>query len=174
MAGDQALYDALAACAQGWVTSTMPKTPHTNDLNVDNILSYLSPSAQISWGHTTFVSSKPGLQGTKSPNEFIQHLTSMSPNLATWRIELTDVVVDVRKKSAVVRADFHMLVKGEGVEPVLNDILFWVGMEETEEGVKVIKSIEFIDPTAGAELGKTMMKSSGVDGPVPKAVRKEE
>jgi ketosteroid isomerase-like protein len=77
----------------------------------------------------------------------------MSPKLETWRIEVKDVCVDEGKKSAVVRADFHMQAKGDP-EAVLNEIVFWVYMNET--GEKVVKSTEFVDPAATGELMKRM------------------
>lgn len=149
---NSALYRKLAATAEGHVLSCLPRTPGANDPSADAILSHLAPSFRINWGHSFFVSTKPGLQGEKTGEGFVSHLTGMAKALQTWRINVTNTAVDVQQRTVVVRADFHMVPKG--AEEVLNDIIFWVVMDDS--GEKVVKCTEFIDPAATSELATRM------------------
>ena len=159
------LYDKLHDTAKSWILSTSPVTPGNNQQDHEHILSHLTPDAKIEWGHANFLSTAPHLQGSKTGQEFIDHLSKMAPMLETWTIDVADVCVDVERKSAVVRADFYMYAKGDP-DAVRNEILFWVYMEE--KGEKVLKSTEFIDPTAAGALKAKMMaggrKDSKIDG----------
>lgn len=74
----------------------------------------------------------------------------MAPNLQTWDIDVADVNVDLDKKSAVLRAMFHMQAKNDP-EVVQNEILFWCQMDDS--GEKVVRSTEFVDPVALQTLG---------------------
>ena len=149
---DNTLYDKLETTARAHITSCLPQTLGSNDANAEAILSHLAPDFRMDWGHSFFVSTKPGLQGEVTGEGFVSHLTGMAPLLETWSIEIMNVSVDVEKRNVVVRADYHMVPKGG--EEVLNDIIFW--MVTDEGGTKLRKCTEFVDPVASAELAKRM------------------
>ena len=154
---DTSFYEKLAATAKGFVLSTSPKRSGTNEPNPEAILATLSPDAEFTWGHTFFVGMTPMVQGTKSGQGFVDNMSGIASRLGTWDIKVNDeeVVVDEKKREVIVRASFSMQAKGQ--EPVLNDIIFWLKI--TEDGEKVQKVKEFIDPTANAELGKRIAAS---------------
>lgn len=158
---DQAQYDTLDQTARKWVTSTRPKTHGSNDPDYDHILSLLAPHAILRFGHMHFVSTAPHLQRDESPEDFINRLKSMSPAFQTWAIDIADVNVDVRKKSAVVRAVFHMQAKNDP-EVIQNEILFWCQM--SEKGEKIVQSTEFVDPAALQALAPKLKKAKMADG----------
>lgn len=139
------LYNALASTATEWVTATRPNTEGSNDIDIDRIYSRLSPSAILRFGHKHFVSTTPHLQRDELPRDFVARLKSMSAAFQTWSIDVQDVNVDTEKKSAVVRAVFHMQAKNDP-EVIHNEILFWCQMDDT--GEKVLRSTEFVDPAA--------------------------
>nr|OQO21678.1 hypothetical protein B0A51_10552 [Rachicladosporium sp. CCFEE 5018] len=168
MAAQDALYDTLRSTAESWVLATLPKTPGTNEVDYDRILSLLTSDAEISWGHSLFVSQTPPLRGTKTPDGFLEHMKSMAPRLGTWQIAIADICVDTAKRSAVVRADFDMQAEVDG-EVVRNEILFWVKLDES--GKKVKASTEFVDPIASGKLRELMMaKAAKAGGGAGKAV----
>lgn len=148
-----ALYTKLKTTAEGFVLATSPKTPGTNNPNPDLFLSYLTPDFSMSFGHKFFVSTRPPLQGTIDGPGFNAHQGGMATKLKTWEIVITSTCVDVKKCCVVVRADFHMHAQGSD-EAVLNDIVFWIDLDE--RGEKVRRAIEFVDPVASAELAKRM------------------
>lgn len=154
------LYPKLVTTAQEWVTSTQPKTPGSNDLNTDRIRSRLSPDAILRFGHLHFVSTTPHLQRDESPDDFVDRLKSMSSAFETWDIKVADVNVDTEKKSAVVRAVFHMQAKNDP-EVVQNEILFWCQMDES--GERVVRSTEFVDPTALQTLAPKLKAAMAVN-----------
>jgi ketosteroid isomerase-like protein len=154
-------YDSLEKTATDWVTSTRPQTPGSNDPDFDHIRSLLAPNAILRFGHMHFVSTAPHLQRDESPDDFVNRLKSMSPALQTWRIDVADVNVDVKKKSAVVRAVFHMQAKGDP-EVLQNEILFWCQMDE--EGGKILQSTEFVDPAALQALGPKLKAAKMANG----------
>lgn len=82
----------------------------------------------------------------------------MAPKLKTWTIDITDMAVDVEKRSVVVRADYGMFpagyAEGEEAAKVVNEIVFW--LEMTEDGGKVVRQTEFVDASATVELGRLM------------------
>lgn len=166
------LYSKLHDTATSWVLSTSPVSTGSNKQDYEHILSHLTPDAKIQWGHANFLAAAPHLQGSKTGQEFIDHLSRMAPMLETWKIDIAEVCVDMERKSAVVRADYYMYAKGD-LEAVRNEILFWVYMDE--EGEKVVKSTEFIDPTAAGALKAKMMaggrRDSKVDGDFQKLDR---
>ncbi|KAK5126971.1 hypothetical protein LTR85_008329 [Meristemomyces frigidus] len=153
------LYDKLAATAKEFVMSTTPKKAGTNEPDPDRFLATIAPNFKMSWGHKHFVSTKPGLQGEISGQDFVEHQGKMVSNLQTWEIEPTSLCIDVEKKTAVLRADFFMVAPGQ--EKLLNDILFWITMDES--GEKVTEAKEFIDPVASAELAERMKQGMGKD-----------
>lgn len=154
---DLDLYDTLETTAKRFTTSLSPSTPSSNDPNATGILSNLSPDFHSDFGHSFFVSTRPHLQGQKSGEDFVNRMKFMAPKLETWRIEITDVMVDSRKKRAMVRGDFHMMVKGG--RTVVNDLVFLLGMDE--DGTKVASVTEFVDAEATAEIARLMMLGGG-------------
>lgn len=159
----ESLYARLATTAQQWVTSTQPKTPGSNDLNTSRIRSRLSPDAILRFGHLHFVSTAPHLQKDESPDDFVNRLEKMSPALQTWSIDVADVNVDTDKKSAVIRAVFHMQAKNDP-EVVQNEILFWCQMDDS--GERVLQSTEFVDPVALQALGPKLKAAKEMGVPV--------
>ena len=115
-----------------------------------------APDFEHSWGHNYATSLNPRLRGTVSTDQFIGHLESMLPALESWEATVTDMLVDVVKRTVVLRASLMMVVKGEA-EEVENDLL-WVFEMEGEGGeMKIRRSREFIDGLAAAKLKQLMM-----------------
>lgn len=148
----QKLYDKLASTAKAHLETCLPKTLGSNDPDPEAILSYMDPSFRIDFGHKFFVSTAPPMQGEKTGDGFVSHISGMVSRLKTYSLDVTNVSVDVEKRTAVLRVDFHMVPKGG--EEVLNDIIFWMVMDDS--GEKVVKVTEFVDPVASAELAKRM------------------
>ncbi|KAK5130906.1 hypothetical protein LTR08_001569 [Meristemomyces frigidus] len=146
------LYDKLTATAREFVLSTSPKTAGGNEPDPDRFLAIVAPEFKMSWGHKFFVSTKPGLQGEISGKDFVAHQGKMCSNLQTWEIVPTSICVDVEKRSAVLRADFFMTAPNQ--DALLNDIVFWITMDEA--GEKATGAKEFIDAVASAELAERM------------------
>jgi len=93
------------------------------------------------------------LQGTKSPAQFIEHMTMMTPLLETWRVEVTRTVVDEHQKEVSVWANYYMTPKGEGsVESrtVKHEISWWLKM--TRDGGLVERAIEYVDGSAAQKI----------------------
>ncbi|KAK4545618.1 hypothetical protein LTR36_002571 [Oleoguttula mirabilis] len=153
------LYDKLTATAKEFVLSTSPKKAGTNEADPDRFLKTITSDFKMSWGHKFFVTTKPGLQGEISGQDFVEHQGKMVSALETWDIVPTSLCVDVEKKSVVLRADFFMVAPGQ--EKLLNDIIFWITMDES--GGKVKDAKEFIDPVASAELAERMKSGTGND-----------
>lgn len=153
---DQKLYDLLSSTAKAYIYSCLPQTPGSNDPSGDAILANLSNEFRLNFGHSFFVATMPMLQGEKDGNGFVSHLLGMAKSLKTWDIIIKDISVDAAAKSAVVRADYHM-VPPNG-EEVLNDIVLWINMDES--GTKVVRCTEFVDPIASTELAKKMKAGS--------------
>ena len=106
----------------------------------------------MDFGHKFFVSTLPQLQGKKDGPGFVSHLSGMATSLQTWSIDIINTAVDVEKRTVVFRTEFHMVPKGG--DEVLNEILFWITMDES--GEKVEHYTEFVDPIASMELAKRM------------------
>jgi hypothetical protein len=147
-----ATYEKLAETAKKGLLSCLPKTRGSNDPDPEAILSNLAPSFYMDFGHKFFVSTLPQLQGKKDGEGFVSHLSGMAGSLQTWSIDITNTAVDVETKTVCLRAEFHMMPKGG--EEVLNEILFWIVMDES--GEKVAHYTEFVDPVASMELAKRM------------------
>ena len=149
---DSATYDRLAQIASKFITDCMPDPPGSNTPNTERMLASYAPDFRICWGHKTFVDSFPPLQGDKSRQEFVEHIASMAKQLSTWRPEITNTIVDVRKRSVVLRADFHMTAQNQTT--VLNDIIFIVDIDESLD--RLSRVTEFIDPKAHEHLREAM------------------
>ncbi|KAI6833023.1 hypothetical protein KC367_g6038 [Hortaea werneckii] len=148
----ETLYKKLTQTAKDFVLATSPKAAGTNEPEPERFMARLAPTFKMSWGHKFFVTTMPPLQGFVDGDAFCKHQAGMAKNLKTWSIEPTSICVDVSKRTAVVRADFFMVVPAR--DAVLNDIVFWITMDEA--GEKVVEAIEFVDPVASAELGQRM------------------
>ena len=158
---DQQQYESLSKTASDWVTSTRPKTTGSNDPDYEHILSLLAPNAILRFGHMHFVSTVPHLQHDESPDDFVARLKSMSSAFQTWSIDVANVNVDVKKRSAVVRAVFHMQARNDP-EVIQNEILFWCQMDES--GGKIVQSTEFVDPAALQALGPKLKAAKMANG----------
>lgn len=145
-------YDQLANTAREALLACHPKTKGSNDPSPDGILARLAPGFYMDFGHKFFVSTLPQLQGKKDGPGFVDHLSSMATSLQTWSIDIINTAVDVERRTVVFRTEFHMVPKGG--EEVLNEILFWITMDES--GDKVVHYTEFVDPVASMELAKRM------------------
>lgn len=132
-------------------------TPGSNDPDPEAILANLAPTFRLSWGHTFFVATQPHLQGEKTGDAFVSHLLLKAKALETWSIDITNICVDVDTRNVVVRGDYHMVPRNG--EQVLNDIVFWMVMDES--GEKLVRCIEFVDPVASTELAKRMKAGAG-------------
>ena len=154
---EKELYSKLSATATSYIFSCLPKTPGSNDPAPRAILTNLAPTLRLRWGHTFFVATKPHLQGEKTGDGFISHLLLMAKALETWSIDITNICVDVDTRSVVVRGDYHMVPRNG--EEVLNDIVFWMFMDES--GERMVKCIEFVDPVASTELARRMNAGAG-------------
>ena len=152
MADTEGLAARLARTIDNHMKAILPQTPGTNIVDGPAILANLAPDYKHDFGHNYFVSTMPHLQGQKDGQGFVNHMAGMAPMLETWDIKVTERCIDAERRSAVVRADFHMTPKGG--EMVLNDILFWMGMDES--GERLTRVTEFVDPVASKELGVRM------------------
>jgi ketosteroid isomerase-like protein len=107
----------------------------------------------MSFGHKHFVFTTPPLQGTKTGEEFADHLAAMAERLHTWDIHATQVIVDERQRSVVVRGDFRMTpIPGE---TVVNDVVIIMSMDES--GERLVECTEFVDPVAAGEIRRLMV-----------------
>src|ERR1700753_2626824 len=154
------MYDRLAATARKHLETCKTKTPGSNDPDPEAVKSMLDASARIAFGHAFFVSTMPNLQGEKTRDGFVEHLCGMASRMQTYSLEIVNTCVDVEKRTVILRVEFHMVPKGG--EEVLNDIVFWMTMNET--GDKILRYTEFVDAAAGAELAKRMAAHLFYDG----------
>lgn len=148
----ETIYHRMSQTATSFMHALLPKTHGATDFQPEAILSLLDPSFTLDWGHSLFISTMPKLQDGKSGEDFVAHMNGNAQALRTWAIDITDLSIDAEKRSAVVRADFHMHPKVG--DEVLNDIVFWMKMDDT--GRKLVKCTEFLDPVAVKELGDKM------------------
>lgn len=81
--------------------------------------------------------------------QYLTHLHRICPLLNTWRTEIKEIFVDETKRSAVVRADHYMMLKGRD-EPFKNDFIWLLTL--TESGDKVERAVEFMDSAASLKF----------------------
>ncbi|KAK4634814.1 hypothetical protein CLAFUW4_00926 [Fulvia fulva] len=148
----QDLYTTLESTATDFITSLSPGTAGSNNPNPVQIMSNMSPDFRSDFGHRFFVSTKPHLQGRHGAEHFVNRMAFMAVKLETWKIDTTDVVVDERKKSVMVKSDFHMIVRGG--KAVVNEIVFLLGMDES--GQEIVNATEFVDAEAASEIARLM------------------
>ncbi|KAF2720823.1 hypothetical protein K431DRAFT_285517 [Polychaeton citri CBS 116435] len=149
------LYGKLTSTARQFVEATSPRTLGTNEINYDGIRALAAPGFFMTWGPKTFVSTRPGLQQPRAIDEFLEHMEGMCPHLDTWEIEVYDVTTDVSSRAASVRANFYMKPKGQ--EKVLNDIVFFLKMNE--EGTLVTEGCEYLDGEASRIIQERIVKA---------------
>ncbi|KAK0337202.1 hypothetical protein LTR91_004292 [Friedmanniomyces endolithicus] len=149
---DQSLYTKLTTTAEDFVLALSPKEPGSNQSDDERFLSHIAPNYTHSWGHKFFVGTSPGVQGSVDGPEFLSRMNRLAGKMQTWYIEITETCVDVEKKSAALKADFHMTIAGH--EPVLNEIVWWLKMDGS--GEKVVDSCEYIDPVASSHMIEQM------------------
>jgi hypothetical protein len=81
----------------------------------------------------------------------------MLPRLASWKADVTDVIVDEAKMKVVLRISLLMQAKG-AKEKVENDLLWVMEMERQGNGeVRIKRSREFVDGVATGRLREGMM-----------------
>ena len=146
------LYDKLEETAKAHLLSLRPQEAGSNKLDREAFELHIVSSWRVNWGHDYFVSTKPPMQGDKSADEFSTHMSMMCALLRTWTIDIKDVCVDARRRSAILRA--NMLMSPTNGDSVVNDILFWIYMDET--GDKVVRTTEYVDGVASEELARRM------------------
>ena len=153
------LYKALHATAVGFVTATAHDASVSTQTHSD-LRTYVSPSFQHSFGHNYAVSVAPPLQGTRDFDGFTAHMASMTPRLQSAKNTVTEATVDEVQMQVVLRVKFLMLAKGAKEEDVVeNDVLWVIGMEGSAEGgVKIVRSVEFVDGMAAGRLRELMMR----------------
>ncbi|KAK3077718.1 hypothetical protein LTS18_009488 [Coniosporium uncinatum] len=150
------LYQTLLRTAHDFVLSTEP-LPDTSPLSPskDRILAHRTPDMLTTWGHKHFVAQTPPLQGAKTTDEFLSHMSMMLPSLENVRIQVVSVIVDEVQKKAAVVSMFYMTPKGEGdseSRTVENEVLWQLQM--TEDGGKVESAVEYVDPVASKRIGE--------------------
>jgi hypothetical protein len=85
----------------------------------------------------------------------------MLPKLDSWKGNVTDVVVDETNLKVMLRVSMRMQVKGAGAdEAVENDMLWTLHMEKEGNGMRIKKSVEFLDFVAAGKLREIMMRTS--------------
>lgn len=159
---EQPLYDKLAASARAFVEAPNPPDHDSSEVDSDRVLDTLAPGAHVRWGHDLFVSTKPPLQGEKSRKSFLEHMKGMSQFMENVESQIVATNVDVDKRSVVMRVKFTMTVKGHEQDPVPNDVLFWMMLNNDGDQVKDVT--EFIDPVAGNKIAKMVQEYRETSG----------
>lgn len=157
---DNEPYNRLSETAKAFISALEPQPVGSNNFDEAAIFALLDQEQfRLDWGHSFFISTMEHLQGEKTAEAFVQHLLGMGKALQTWKIDITNTCVDASNKSVVVRANFYMYPQNSGGDSVLNDIIFWMTMNQG--GDKLVRCTEFVDPVASAELAKRMKASRG-------------
>jgi hypothetical protein len=163
-------YTALKETALAFIDAQRRNPALSTGMDVDALRNLVTKSFSHSFGPTYSVSHAPRLQGPFTVEKFIEHVSAMIPQLESWDIDPTGIVVDEVGSSVVVRASYMMHVGGERIE---NDIVWWLELEEglkgseTGEGNevgggwKVRKSTEIVDMGAAARIKELMMRGKG-------------
>lgn len=154
---DSTMYETLSSTAKSFIDSLSPQTPGSNDQDHAAILALLTDDFEITWGHDHYVSTQqPHLQGGKSAQGFVDHLSGMSSIFDTFSIDIKKMVVDERQREVDTRVVFNMVVKGE---TVVNDSI--LAMEMNEDGTKLVKATEFMDAEAVSRIQKLARGEQG-------------
>ncbi|KAF1976335.1 hypothetical protein BU23DRAFT_456237 [Bimuria novae-zelandiae CBS 107.79] len=148
------LYKILFATAVEFIRSQDQDLNQPSRMNFDRVRAIRTSDHRHHFGHNYCVSTKPLFQGARSVEDFLAHLNAMLPKIDTWDTDITDIAVDEPRKMCVVRASYFMK-PFEVNEPVENDLVWWLWMEDG--GKKVKKAMEFIDPMATGRIRELMM-----------------
>ncbi|EKG11913.1 hypothetical protein MPH_10956 [Macrophomina phaseolina MS6] len=160
------LYSALRALALA----------HAKPDSLDHIMAIRAPHATHAWGHAGYlVARHPKLADVMDNAQFAAHIRSTGRYVAAARPSVVhDVVVDERKRRAVVRMSYFLRVDGgekseEGAEVVEQDLVWVLGFtsgegERERERVLIEESVEFIDAAASARLGTLVREVYGEVG----------
>jgi hypothetical protein len=150
------LYETLKSTAEKFVHSTSFSVPASGP-DQAAIRSICAENYKQSWGHNTFISTRPHLNKTLDFDGFMGHLNTMTPKLESAEAEITDITIDERQRKVVVRATYHLRPKGSK-EAGVNDLV-WI-LKMTESGEKVESGREFIDGEAAMRLGQIIKESN--------------
>jgi len=151
MSSPSQLYTTIQNTARSFVDGTNPEQPGGNTPTIAN--SPRTSECLTSFGPSFLVSKRPPLQGAITNDEFVKHMSMMTPMLQTWRIEVQRILVDEHKKEASVLAMYYMTPKGEGdaeSRTVHHEISWWLKM--TDDGKLVERAIEYVDGAAAARI----------------------
>lgn len=154
----QQLYQVLHDTAIEVIKSNdaVPVENGTPTVNRDRIFAVRTPDFHQTWGPHYFATANN--HGSRTTDQFIDHMMVLIPFLENWTIEIMDVFVDVTKFSAVVKTHFHMTPSGPGPKEdrtLLNDIVWFVQM--TEDGKKAVSAIEYVDAGSAAAIKEKIM-----------------
>lgn len=142
-------------------------------LDITALRQCVTPSFSHVFGPNYTVSRAPKLHGAFTIDSFIEHLSSMTPVLETWDIQVRCIVVDEIGESVVIRASYGMWVKG-AEEKVENDVVWWLELEERRSGNelgeetdgstgwKVRRSTEMVDGAAMRRIKELMTNELGL------------
>lgn len=145
---DSKLYASIAETATSFVKGTDPNPAGSNKIDADRILSTRATECTTAFRPAYFTSTRPHLQKVLDNDGFIAHMSSMTPMLDTWAIDVREVFVDEKRLSAVVQVDYSMTPKG--CETVKNDIVWFIRMNES--GEKVVDAVEYVDAAASMAI----------------------
>ncbi|KAJ4360023.1 uncharacterized protein N0V89_000582 [Didymosphaeria variabile] len=151
------IYQILLATATEFIHCQDRDDSQPTRMNLNRVRAIRSTNFIHSFGHNVLVSTKPALQGELSVDGFLTHVNKMVPKLDTWNARISDIVVDETRKMCVVRVSYFMKPYG-AEEPVENDLVWWLWMEEG--GKRVEKAVEFVDGAAMERIGELIMAGS--------------
>ena len=155
-------YQTLHTAASTFVSSTNPKNARSPN---SPFLLARSPSCQVYYPPATYGALVPRFQHPFNNEDFNAHIIRADKLLARVRIELTNVIVDVEKRSAAVWSVHCLTPKGEGRQEFRNEFVWMLDMDVLGEMVE--KAVAFVDRTASVEFMKELAdvaKELGVDG----------
>ncbi|KAM3424980.1 hypothetical protein BST61_g6950 [Cercospora zeina] len=164
---ESSLYAQLSTTAHNFLSSTNPSPPGTNTPNWSLIRSLCHQSFQISFGPSLFASETPGLDSAKDVEGFVEHLEKLCGGMRTWENSVRETVVDVERKTVVVRSEFCMWPR-DGGEVVKNDVVMFLRVDPGDDGEersgKVVHVVEYVDPVASGRIRERVMKLKAAQG----------
>ncbi|KAJ1328046.1 hypothetical protein MN608_07382 [Microdochium nivale] len=133
----------------------------------DDILSLRHPDAVHGWGHARLVSQHPPLQHRLTNDGLLAHFESTGRLLASCRGETHDIMVDEHQRKATIRMSYHLVTIAPppgGGEVVENDLIWTLRFsgEDDVADVRIIESVEYIDPTASGRANQ-LLREAGVE-----------
>lgn len=147
-------YKTLFATAIEFIRCQDRDDSQPTRMNFERVRKIRTSNFAHSFGHNYLISTKPGLQDELSIDAYIDHVKKMLLNLYAWEMHIGDIVVDETKRMCIVRASYFMKPHGAD-NPVENDLIWWLWMEEG--GEKVEKAMEFLDGAATGKIGELIM-----------------